>query len=351
MRAAPKGCTQVFTAQSGSEANELAFKAAFMAYRRKQRGDAPWSEHEQESAMKNQAPGSPDLAILSFKNSFHGRGFASLSATRSKPVHKLDIPSFKWPQATFPQLKYPLEQHEAENLREEERCLLEIENIIESWYCPVAGIIVEPIQSEGGDNHASPAFFQGLQAITKAHAVCLIVDEVQTGFGGTGRFWGHEHWELSAPVDIVTFSKKAQTAGYFFSDGSLRPDKAYRQFNTWMGDAARVIMCNAVIDEILGQNLVEKTARVGDILHARLAALATEYPQFIQNLRGKGKGTYLAFDTPDSSTLLKEIRNLGINIGSCGVSTIRLRPMLIFTEEHIAPLMEAFETVFAKLRN
>lgn len=232
MRVAPTGTTQVFTAQSGSEANELAFKAAFMAYRRKERGFLSWSEEELQSVMKNRAPGSPDLAILSFKNSFHGRGFGSLSTTRSKPVHKMDIPSFKWPQATFPRLRYPLEQYEVENTKEEERCLQEVEDIISAWHCPVAGIIVEPIQSEGGDNHASPAFFQGLQAITKKHGIYLIVDEVQTGFGATGKFWGHEHWELPSCPDIVTFSKKAQTAGYFFSDDQLRPDKAYRQFNT-----------------------------------------------------------------------------------------------------------------------
>lgn len=232
MRAAPLGCTQVFPAQSGSEANDLAFKAAFMAYRRQQRASDPWTEYEQVTAMKNQAPGSPDLAILSFRNSFHGRSFGSLSTTRSKPVHKLDIPAFKWPQATFPQLRYPSEDHVQENAQEEQRCLQEVENIIYSWHCPVAGIIVEPIQSEGGDNHASPAFFQRLQAIAKTHRISLIVDEVQTGFGATGKFWAHEYWELSSPPDIVTFSKKAQTAGYFFSDEKLRPDKAYRQFNT-----------------------------------------------------------------------------------------------------------------------
>jgi 4-aminobutyrate aminotransferase/(S)-3-amino-2-methylpropionate transaminase len=232
MRAAPPGCKQVFPAQSGSEANDLAFKAAFMAYRRQQRAGSPWTEDEQATAMKNQAPGSPDLAILSFRNSFHGRSFGSLSTTRSKPIHKVDIPAFKWPQATFPQIKYPLEAYVHENTREEERCLQEIENTISSWHCPVAGIIVEPIQSEGGDNHASADFFQKLQAITKKHGITLIVDEVQTGFGATGRFWAHEHWGLPSPADIVTFSKKAQTAGYFFSDENLRPDKAYRQFNT-----------------------------------------------------------------------------------------------------------------------
>ncbi|KAE8384468.1 aminotransferase class-III [Aspergillus alliaceus] len=116
------------------------------------------------------------------------------------------------------------------------------------------------------------SFFQGLQVLTKKHGIYLIGDEVQTGFGATGRFWGHEHWELPAAPDIVTFSKKAQTAGYFFSDAMLRPDKAY---NTWVGDTARVTISNAVIDEILSKNLVEQTARVGDIFYEGLAACSS----------------------------------------------------------------------------
>ncbi|KZF24282.1 4-aminobutyrate aminotransferase [Xylona heveae TC161] len=347
LRAAPKGLNQVFTAQSGSEANELAYKAAFMYYRRKQRGDADWSEEEMSSVMRNQYPGSPDLAILSFKDSFHGRGFASLSTTRSKPVHKMDIPSFKWPQASFPHLKYPLEQHKAENDAEEQRCLKEVETIIEHWHSPVAAVIIEPIQSEGGDNHASPAFFQGLQAITKKYGILLIADEVQTGFGATGKFWGYEHWELPSPPDMVTFSKKAQTAGYFFSDSLIRPDKAYRQFNTWIGDPARVLFCNAIIDEIERSNLLEQCSRVGDALYSELAKLADKYPTKIQNLRGKGKGTYIAFDTPSPADLTKKAKTLGINIGMCGTNTVRLRPMLIFEERHIPTLITALDKALA----
>lgn len=182
LRAAPPGLDKIFTAQSGSEANELAFKAAFMLYRRKQRGETvDWSEEEIASCMNNAAPGSPDLAVLSFEKSFHGRGFGSLSTTRSKAVHKLDIPSFKWPQAPFPALKYPLEKHADENAAEEKRCLAEVERLVKSWHCPVAALIVEPIQSEGGDNHASAAFFQGLRDLTKKLGVAMIVDEVQTG--------------------------------------------------------------------------------------------------------------------------------------------------------------------------
>lgn len=134
LRVAPEGLPRIFTAQSGSEANELAYKAAFMLYRRKERGEGvEWTAEEISSCIDNAKPGSPDLAILSFKDSFHGRGFGSLSTTRSKAVHKLDIPSFNWPQATFPALKYPLERHAAENTAEEQRCLKEVEDLITSW--------------------------------------------------------------------------------------------------------------------------------------------------------------------------------------------------------------------------
>ncbi|KAH7317356.1 4-aminobutyrate aminotransferase [Rhexocercosporidium sp. MPI-PUGE-AT-0058] len=347
MRAAPKGLNQIFTAQSGSEANELAFKAAFMLYQRRQRGEGvEWTEEEIGSCINNAKPGSPELAVLSFRNSFHGRGFGSLSTTRSKAVHKLDIPSFNWPQASFPALKYPLEKYTTENTAEEQRCLTEVESLIQSWHCPVAAVIIEPIQGEGGDNHASPAFFQGLRAITQKLKVVLIVDEVQTGFGATGKFWAHDHWNLSTPPDIVTFSKKAQTAGYFFSDTMLVPDKAYRQFNTWMGDAARVILCNAVIEQIIETKLVEQTARVGAVLYAELEKLATRYPQLIQNLRGKGQGTFIAFDTLSAAPLLAKMKRLGVNIGSCGRETVRLRPMLVFNEQHVALLIKAIETAF-----
>jgi 4-aminobutyrate aminotransferase/(S)-3-amino-2-methylpropionate transaminase len=235
LRVAPKGLGNIFTAQSGSEANELAFKAAFMLRRRRERGEgAEWTSEETASSLNNAKPGSPDLAVLSFAGSFHGRGFGSLSTTRSKAVHKLDIPSFDWPQAPFPRLKYPLDEHVDENQAEEQRCLDEVERLITTWRFPVAALIVEPIQSEGGDNHASPSFFQGLRRLTQKHGIVMIADEVQTGFGATGKFWGHEHWELDSPPDIVTFSKKAQTAGYFFGDRMLVPDKAYRQFNTYV---------------------------------------------------------------------------------------------------------------------
>lgn len=344
---APKGLDQVFTAMAGSDANETAYKAAFMWRRQQDRGGAhvEFSEEDITSSMLNQAPGAPHLSILSFKTAFHGRLFGSLSTTRSKPIHKLDIPAFDWPQATFPLLKYPLEDHLQENAKAEADALADVEHLITTHHLPPCAVVVEPIQAEGGDNHASPAFFRGLREITKKHNVLLIVDEVQTGVGATGKFWAHDHWDLPSPPDMVTFSKKAQTAGFYFGNPGLRPNKPYRQFNTWMGDPARAILFRTIIQEIERLNLVETTRQVGDYLYAGLERLAAQYPGQFENLRGKHQGTFIAFDSPRRDEFLKKAKSVGINIGGCGERAVRLRPMLVFQKHHADILLEAMEKI------
>ena len=341
LKVAPKGLDQVFTAMAGSDANETAYKAAFMYRRRQERGgaDVDFTAEEISSAMNNASPGSPQLSILSFRSAFHGRLFGSLSTTRSKPIHKLDIPAFDWPQAPFPHLKYPLEQHEAENAAEEKRCLQETEHLLQTYHHPVAAVVVEPIQSEGGDNHASPSFFRSLRDITARNNVLMIVDEVQTGVGATGKFWAHEHWDLATPPDMVTFSKKAQTAGYYFGNNDLRPNKPYRQFNTWMGDPARAILFRAIIEEIERLDLVENTRTTGEYLYSGLERLAGAYPGEIQNLRGKDQGTFIAWDSPRRDEILKKAKGVGVNVGGSGERAVRLRPMLIFQKHHGAFLL------------
>jgi 4-aminobutyrate aminotransferase/(S)-3-amino-2-methylpropionate transaminase len=347
LRVAPKGLDQVFTAMAGSDANETAYKAAFMWRRQQERGGAhvDFTADEISSSMINKAPGAAPLSILSFKSGFHGRLFGSLSTTRSKPIHKLDIPAFDWPQATFPLLKYPLEDHVEENRKAEEEALADVERLITTHHLPPCAVVIEPIQSEGGDNHASPAFFRDLRKVTKKHNILLIVDEVQTGVGATGKFWAHDHWELDSPPDMVTFSKKAQTAGYYFGNPELRPNKPYRQFNTWMGDPARAILFRAIINEIERLDLVSNTAAVGDYLFGGLEGLAKQYPGEIQNLRGKGQGTFIAFDSPRRDEFLKKAKSFGVNIGGSGERAVRLRPMLIFQKHHADILLEAMEKI------
>lgn len=334
LRAAPPGLDQVFTASTGSDANETAYKAAFMWKCAEERGDADFTAEEIESAMRNQAPGAPEYSILSFNGGFHGRTFGSLATTRSKPIHKLDIPSFDWPSAPFPKLQYPLEQFSSENASEEQRCIDEVERVLDTAIKPVAAVVVEPIQSEGGDNHASASFFRKLRELTERKGVLLIVDEVQTGVGASGKFWAHEHWNLPTPPDMVTFSKKAQAAGFYYGKQNLRPRLPYRQFNTWMGDPARALIFRSILQEIERLNLVDNAARVGDNLFTSLDALAKKYPNEIQNLRGKDRGTFIAWDSPRREDVIAKALAKGILIGSSGEKAIRLRPMLIFQKQH-----------------
>lgn len=350
LKVAPKGLDQVFTAMAGSDANEIAYKAAFMWKRQQERGmDTDFTQQEMDSSMDNKSPGAPDLSILSFKSGFHGRLFGSLSTTRSKPIHKLDIPAFDWPQANFPHFRYPLEDFAAENEAEEQKCLAEVEELITTFKHPPAAVMVEPIQSEGGDNHASPKFFAGLRQLTRKHNILFIVDEVQTGVGATGKFWAHEHWGLPAgdEPDMVTFSKKAQAAGYYYGRQDLRPNKPYRQFNTWMGDPARVLLFRAIIEEMERLNLVENTRVTGEYLFGGLTALAQRFPGQIQNLRGMGQGTFIAWDSPQRDNFLKKGKTMGINIGGSGAMAVRLRPMLIFQKHHADIFLEACEKILA----
>ena len=191
----------------GSGANENAFKAAFVKFARNN-----YSEHSMEDRLKtaldNSEPGSPNISILSFKKGFHGRTMGCLSTTRSNAWHKINIPSFNWPVAPFPQLKYPLHENEIVNYLEEEKCLEETEKILKENKT-IAGMIIEPIQAEGGDRHASNEYFIKLRQLALDEDVTFIVDEVQTGVGSTGKLWGHEHWSDDNEYlpDTMTFSK------------------------------------------------------------------------------------------------------------------------------------------------
>jgi 4-aminobutyrate aminotransferase/(S)-3-amino-2-methylpropionate transaminase len=145
-----------------------------------------------------------------------------------------------------------LETHALANSAEEERCLAEVDRLMADGKArgrDVAALVVEPVQAEGGDNHASHGFFLVLRRLCTRHGAFFIVDEVtdgrpsltlsltlipsrdpspspspnpnpnqvQTGGGASGKFWAHEHWQLPAgeEPDFVTFSKKLQTGGYF----------------------------------------------------------------------------------------------------------------------------------------
>ncbi|KAJ3037938.1 hypothetical protein HDV00_001217 [Rhizophlyctis rosea] len=356
MSCAPPGLNQVFTAHDGAGANESAFRAAFFYQaqkRRREEGHPEFSEEELRSCLVNQEPGSPKMSILSFGRAFHGRTLGSLSATRSKWVHKLDLPSFDWPVAPFPELKYPLSSFASENASAEANSLAEVERLIHVWkiekHNPVAAVIVEPIQGEGGDNHASVDFFRKLRALTKKEGVLLIVDEVQTGVGATGKFWAHEYWELDTPPDMVTFSKKMQAAG-FYHNIEMRPTHPYRNFNTWLGDPIRAYQAHHIISQIHQYNLLPYVLSTGTHFTSELTRLSESFPHLVTNVRGQG--THIAFDAPDTKTrdaICKGMQDVGVVVGSSGVRSVRFRPMLVFGRGHVEVVVAGLERVLKGL--
>ncbi|PVU90758.1 hypothetical protein BB559_003639 [Furculomyces boomerangus] len=349
MKVAPAGMTNIFNTVCGSSANELAFKAAFMAYKNMRGIKDVFTEEELSTTMMNEAPGSPHLSILSFKNGFHGRTISTLSTTRTKATHKVGIPAFPWPAAEFPKLKYPLEKFEAENKEMEKKCLEDVEHLISTWKWPVAAVIIEPVLSEGGDLRASKEFYQKLREITKNHGVLLIVDEVQTGVCATGTFWAHTQWDLQTPPDMVTFSKKMQAAGFYHTEAMI-PNQPYRNFNTWMGDPVRTLHAKAIIEEIENSNLQKQVNETGAYLMSHLLPLSVRYGRVVKNVRGSG--TFISFDCPTpeiQQLLLGLLRNEGVLLNGCGQQSIRFRPALVLNKKHVNSFIPRFESVLNKI--
>ncbi|KAG8036223.1 hypothetical protein G9C98_004803, partial [Cotesia typhae] len=209
----------------------------------------------------------------------------------------------------------------------------------------VAGIIIEPIQAEGGDNHASPEFFQQLQKLTKKYGIALLIDEVQTGGGPTGKMWCHEHFNLPSPPDAVTFSKKMQLGGYYHT-AEFRPNQGYRVFNTWMGDPSKLIMLEAIVNIIQRDNLLEKVSKVGEYTLDNLKKIEKEFSTVINSSRGRG--TFIAFNgaTPQiRDQIVKKLLAKGIQAGGCGANAIRLRPALTFDRLHADIFLDALRKV------
>jgi len=355
MSIAPKGMNQVAPMMCGTCSNENAIKMMFMKHMQKQRGNRlDFNAEEIETTMLNKAPGSPKLSILAFKGGFHGRTVGLLSCSNSRPIHGVDIPTLPWPKADFPRYKYPLEDFVRENQAEDQRCLATVEEQIENQEkagIPVAGIIVEPIQAEGGDNHGSKEFFQGLDRIAHKHDISFLIDEVQTGGGSTGKMWCHEHFQLEHGPDLMTFSKKVLSGGIYHKS-SIRPSHPGRIINTWVGDPHKVLLLEAVINEIKTHDLLDMSLQSGKVMLDGLKDLQNRFPGLLHGARGLG--TFCAIDCPNAAIrdqIVDNLRTNGVLTGGCGESSIRLRPALIFQPRHAEIFLDRFEETLSKMEH
>ena len=210
----------------------------------------------------------------------------------------------------------------------------------------VAAVLVEPIQGEGGVRMTSGRFMRKLRLLTKIYDVPLVFDEVQTGWGMTGRLWAHELFDLPCPPDLVTWAKKAQNGVLFVSEALATFFQEEKKFNTtWEGDSVGMVRLLTLLDKLD----LDQVRRTGDLARTGLEALARDYPEILKNVRGAG--VMLGFDVLRADlreALLDRAFRRGLVLLSAGERTVRLYPR--FDTEPSA-LNEAFQILRAAIED
>jgi L-lysine 6-transaminase len=157
--------------------------------------------------------------VIHFEHAFHGRSGYTLSLTNTHPSKTKWFAKFDWPRVSVPYMNFPYSDANHEDLLQREALsIAQIKTAFEENKDDICAIIVEPVQSEGGDNHLRKEFMEQLRVLADEHEAMLIYDEVQTGVGLTGKFWCHEHFGEKARPDIIAFGKKMQVCGILASN-------------------------------------------------------------------------------------------------------------------------------------
>lgn len=327
-----------FFISGGALAVENALKAAF-----------DWKVRKNLAAGK----GEKGSQIIHFKEAFHGRSGYTMSLTNTDPIKTMYFPKFDWPRISNPKCRFPMDQQALMDVvAAEKQALAEIHAAIASNPDDIAAIIIEPIQSEGGDNHFRVEFLKALRQICDQHEMLLIFDEVQTGIGLTGKMWAYNHFPEALP-DLVAFGKKTQICGIMASDRLNEVDSVFkvssRINSTFGGNLVDMVRCQRYLEIIEQENLVDNAARVGDFILGGLQQLQKQYEQ-VSNVRGRG--LLLAFDCPDADyrQKLKDcLFEHQMMVLVCGEKSMRLRPGLAMNFEDAAKGLEIFDTCLKKL--
>jgi L-lysine 6-transaminase len=253
--AMPDYMRHLFLVSGGGLAVENALKAAFDYKTRRNLEDGVWKDDAEAQAHEN------ELVVIHFKQAFHGRTGYTLSLTNTADPRKYKYyPKFDWPRINSPGVNFSLPEPERWELcaEQEELAVEEIRAAMARHPHGVAAIIIEPIQAEGGDRHFRFEFHRKLRELADEADALLIHDEVQTGFGLTGKFWASEH--LGIRPDILAFGKKSQVCGimagekvdrvkYNVFSAEKAPDGTVpgcsRLNSTWGGNLVDMVRCQA----------------------------------------------------------------------------------------------------------
>ncbi len=329
----------LFFIEGGALAVENALKVAF-----------DWK------VRKNLSRGKGELGtrILHFSEAFHGRSGYTLSLTNTSDPRKTQyFPKFDWPRITNPKLRFPVSAMVLEEtIATERQAVAEIQAALRAFPDDIAGLILEPIQGEGGDNHFRGEFLAELRRLADQHEFLLIFDEVQTGFGTTGRWWAFEHFGVEP--DVFAFAKKSQVAGICAGPRVDEVDSVFkvssRINSTWGGHLGDMVRCQRIIQVIEEDRLLEQATRVGQYLLAHLETLAQKFPNYLSNVRGRG--LMLAFDLPDGESrqeMIQQLQFKAVLVLPSGARSIRMRPPLVLTEAEADFALERIAVILNRL--
>jgi len=324
--ATPDFMKHVFFIEGGALGVENALKTAF-----------DWKVRKNFSRGSKEEKG---FGVIHFQQAFHGRSGYTLSLTNTSDPRKTQyFPKFDWPRILNPKCTFPLEGENLQHVQKlEKQALTQIQALLDRDSEDIACLIVEPIQGEGGDNYFRLDFHSELRRICDENEILFIYDEVQTGFGATGRMWAFEHY---VQPDILAFGKKSQVCGILANDRVDEvPDNVFRVSSrinsTWGGNLVDMVRCRLFLEIFEEEKLLEHCRQMGEVLLKELHQLEGEFPSKVSNIRGLG--LFCAFDLPDTE-LREQCRQMlfenRLLILPSGEHSIRFRTALNLTEEEL----------------
>jgi acetylornithine/N-succinyldiaminopimelate aminotransferase len=274
------------------------------------------------------AHGHPEkYRILTFANAFHGRTLATISATNQEKMRKGFEPLPDW----FHVLPFN-----------------DLEAVAAAIDPSIAGILIEPIQGEGGIRPATKEFLQGLRKLCDEHNILLILDEVQCGVARTGTLFAHEQYGINP--DIMAIAKGI--GGGFPVGACLATEHAAAGMvvgthgSTYGGNPLAMAACMAVLDVVTEESFLAQVRESGERLRAALEQMIPNHDDLFDSVRGMGLMLGLKLKS-DSRAFVAHARSHGILAVAAGENVVRLLPPLIIEEHHIREAVDKLSAAAA----
>ncbi|RUO41595.1 4-aminobutyrate--2-oxoglutarate transaminase [Pseudidiomarina aestuarii] len=294
--------------------------------------------------------------VIAFTGGFHGRTNLAMGLTGKVAPYKATFGPFP---ADIYHAPFPMTSHGVS----EQTSLSCLQHIFKSSIAAadVAAIIVEPIQGEGGFYAASPAFLQALRGLCDEHGILLILDEIQTGFGRTGRMFCAEYSGVEA--DLMTMAKGIAgglpLAAVVGRSEIMDAAHVGGLGGTYGGSPVACAAALAVLDVIAEEQLIERAVAIGAEFSRALGALRTDFPELILEVRQVGAMIALELvhdgDASKPNTgLVQRLIQLapehGLILLSCGYygNVIRFLPALTMDDTILAEALETFDVLFRR---